>query len=615
MSPEQATAERVIDARSDVYSLGCVLSEMLAGDPPFVGSTVQAILGRKLTGTVPSLRPVRDAVGQNLDRVIAKALAKVPADRYATMALFADAIAQSAGGPRAAAMSRRNVLRLAGAGTVVVALGAVLWMFGVRSVTSWLARPPRFARVAILPLENRTGDSTRNYVVEGLTEALIADLARLERVDVISLASVLGYRDAPKPVDSIARELGVNAVVSGSVDRHNGGLRVEVRLIARGEDPAHSDTVERPADQVAALEQDLVRVLVGEIGGKLAGQRRTGPAAGSPNAEIHDLYLRGRYHLATRTPEGLQNALDYFRQVLARDPAHAAAYAGLAQYYSLLPFYTNTPASEAFAKAKTAALKAVELDEFLPDAHAALGYVRAYGDWDWNGAEGAYRRALALQPSGADVHHALSRLLASRGRIAEAVAEAERAHALDPLSLVAHANIGVISYFGRDYAQARQRLAATLELDPSFSVAHWGLGLVHEQLRQYDEAIAAFQKSIAIAGRGPNRLGSLGHVLAIAGRKAEAEEILSELMKGGRDGPIQPYMIALVLVGLGRNDEAITMLERAYDERATLLSYLDRDPRFDALRAEARFAALLRRMNFAPQSGPDRRQAIPGSQP
>ena len=604
MSPEQATGERDIDARSDVYSLACVLYEMLAGDPPFSGSTAQAIVARKLTGAVPSLRPVREAVSQNLDRVIAEALAKVPADRYATMALFADALGRRGSDPVLLSTKRRKVLAIGGAGAALAAAGLVLWTTGLGPLTSRFASPPRFARVAILPLENRTGDTTLNYVVDGLTVALIADLARLEHVDVISLESVLGYRTAPKPVDSIARELGVDAVVAGSAHRRDGQMRVDVRIIAPGHAPRPAISVARPANEVAALERDLLRTLVREIGGKLAGPRSTASTESSPDPAVHDLYLRGRYHLASRTPEGLQNALDYFRQALARDPAYAPAYAGLANYYSLLPFYTNTTSSEAYAKAKSAALKALELDPYLPDAHASLAYVLAYEEWDWTGAERAYRRALALQPSSADIHHALSRLLAARGRIPEAVAEAERAHRLDPLSLVAHANIGVIAYFGRDYIEARRRLIASLELDPNFSTAHWGLGLVHEQLGEHAEAIAAFEKSMAIAGRGSNGLSSLGHVLAVSGRKAEAEAILKELTERKTAGPIRSYMIALVLVGLRRDDEAMTMLERAYRDRSTLLSYLDRDPRFDPLRASPRFNDLLRRMHFAPQPGP-----------
>jgi serine/threonine-protein kinase len=598
MSPEQTTGERDIGARSDVYSLACVLYEMLGGDPPFIGSTAQAIMARKLTGAAPSLRPVRDSVSPSLDRVIAKALSRTPADRYPTMAQFADALTKDASVVKV--VSRRNVRRIAFVGLPVAATAAILWAVSSGALASWVTPAPRFARVAILPLENRTGDSTQNYIVDGLTETLIADLARLEHVDVISLASVVGYRTAPKPTDSIARELDVQAVVAGSVQLVDGQLRAEVRLNTPGQPAATADTLASPVDQVAALEQQMVATLVRKIGGRLAGPRRSAYADGSPNADVQHLYLRGRYHLASRTPEGLQNALDYFRQVLALDPAHAAAYAGLAQYYSILPFYTNAQPADAFGKAKTAALKAVELDPYLPDAHAALGYVLAYGDWDWTGAEREYLQALALQPSAADVHHNLSRLLAARGRMAEAVASAERSHALDPLSLVAHANIGVIMYFGRDYAEAKRRIAATLELDPNFTVAHWGRGLVHEQLGENAEAIAAFEKVIAIGGRGRNVLSSLGHLLGVMGRKAEAEAILKELTARGQGGPIQPYLLALVLVGLGRNDEAITMLERSYDDRSAMLSYLDRDPRFDPLRSSPRFTQLLRKMNLAP---------------
>ena len=298
-----------------------------------------------------------------------------------------------------------------------------------------------------------------------------------------------------------------------------------------------ADTIERPAREVAGLEQAMARTLVREIGGKLAGPRRAAGAESSPNGEVQDLYLRARYHLASRTPEGLQSALDYFRQVLARDPAHAAAYAGLAQYYSLLPFYTKTPSLEAFAKSRAAALRALRARPYLPEAHAALAYVLAYDEWDWTGAERAYRRALALQPSNADVYHALSRLHAARGRMTEAIAEAERAHALDPLSLV-----GAREHRGDRVLRSRLRRGtpaapATLELDPNFSTAYWGLGLVAEQMGEYGEAIAEFQKSMAIAGRGSNGLASLGHVLAVSGRRAEAEEVLKELIDEGTDRP------------------------------------------------------------------------------
>jgi serine/threonine-protein kinase len=597
MSPEQATGEREIDARSDEYALACVLYEMLAGDPPYTGSTAQAITARKLTGTVPSLRPVRE-VGAELDRVIARALARVPADRYATMAQFAEALGGGVGEARKGP-GRRRVLQSVLAAAVVVAAAGTLWM-ARESIRSLFETAPRFARVAVLPLENRTGDSTRNYLVNGLSEALVSDLARLEGVDLISLAYISESPAAGKPVDSLASQLGVGAVVEGWVTQGTGQLEVEVRLRSPGQAAAAPHVFQRPADQVAGLEQEMTRALVREIGGRIAGPRRSSSAVSSANQEAHDLYLKGRYHLNSRTPEGLQSALDYFRQVLGLDPAHALAYAGLAQYYSVLPFYTNTLPSEAFAKAKAAALRALELDPYLPAAHASLAYVLAYHEWDWTGAEAEYRRALALQPSSSEAHHALSRLLSARGRQPEAAAEAERAFALDPLSLVAHANIGVIAYFGRDYAEADRRLKATLELDPEFSTAIWGRGLVLEQLGRYDEAIAAFEKAMAIAGRGTNGLASMGHASGLAGRKADAEQALQEVLARVRDRPILGYQVALVLVGLGRTDEALTWLERAYEQRSTLLSYIDRDPRLDPLRSSPRFRALLTRMHFAP---------------
>jgi serine/threonine protein kinase/tetratricopeptide (TPR) repeat protein len=599
MSPEQALGEPDIDGRSDVYSLGCVLYEMLAGDPPCSGSTAQAITARKLTGDLPSVRAVREGVSPALERTIFKSLARVPADRFRTMSAFADALAHDGDEPAISRVSRRRIPRAAVVAMLLV-VGVAAALFALRGrLASLFVSPPRYARVAILALENRTGDSTRNYLVDGISEALISNLARMEKVDVISLASVINYRQAPKPVDSIARELGVNAVVAGSLERTGDRYRVQVQLTAPGQPSLAAHTFESAADQLEGLEHDVARALAHDIGGRLTVSDKSASSNRS-GANAHDLYLKGRYNLNSRTPEGLQNALDYFRQVLALDPANAPAYAGLAQYYSALPFYTNTVPAEEFRKAKTAALKAVELDPFLAEAHYALGYVLAYSEWDWAGAERSYRRALALQPSNADVHHVLSRLLAARGRLPEAVAEAERSHELDPLSLVAHANIGIIAYFGRDYAEAQHRLSATLEIDRQFGTAIWGLGLVHEQLGQFDQAIADFQKAMEINGRGTNGLASFAHALCLAGRRAEAEQILKEVLERTRTRPFLAYQVALILVGLGRNDEAMDWLERAYEQRSTLLSYIDRDPRLDPLRSSPRFSALLSQMHLAP---------------
>ncbi len=592
MSPEQATGDSEIGPRSDLYTVGCLLYEMLAGHPPFVGPTPQAITARKLSDPVPPLSSVRETVSSGLERTITRALARAPADRFPTMQAFLAALERGdGGGDRSRWRPSARALRWAG-----TALGGVLVVGALFLVVRALGRPgpPRFGRIAVLPLANRASDSVPTHVLDGLTEGLIGELARLDRVEVIAPASVAEYRPGAKPHQAVGRELGVAAIVEGEVWRSPTGLSLALRLsVPDSASPVWSRTFQVPPGEVDRLEREASVALEGELG--VSAPARTPPHRATP--EVEDLYLQGRYQLNTRTPEGLAKALDDFRQALAADPAHAPSYAGLAQYYSVLPFYTNTTGAEAYGKARAAAQRAVELDPLLPDAHGVLGYVKAFGDWDWAGAEAEYARALALRPGDADLHHALSRLLAAQGKIADAVREAETAHRLDPLSLVAYANIGVIHYFGRNYPEAERRMRATLELDPDFPVAHWGLGLVYEQLGRWSDADAEFHKGTAGGGLSSNRLGSIGHLYGIAGRRVEAEAVLKELRQRTH-GPIEDYQVALVLVGLDRQDDALAALERALQEHATLMSYLGMDPRFDPLRTSPRFIAMLRQMGL-----------------
>ena len=382
--------------------------------------------------------------------------------------------------------------------------------------------------------------------------------------------------------------------------RDGGDVQIALRLV----DGTSGDTLwsERYVRQFGN-----VRQLVGEVSQQVARQidvrltqdeRRRLSATRPVNAEAEASYLRGRFHLNTRTPEGIQASVDHFRQALAADPAFAPAYAGLADYYNVLPFYTKVPASEAFANARTAAKKAIELDPNLAEAHAALGYVLAFDEWDWAGAEQEYQRALELNPSGADAHHAYSRLLAATGRLPEAVEHARQAFDLDPMDLTARANVGVILYFGRDYPGAQAQLEATLGLDPEFSTAHWGLALVYEQLGRFDDAFREFERAMAIAGRGTNTLASLGHAYAVAGRRKQAEAVLAEILPRAQGGRTTSYQIAVVYAGLNDADAAFRWLDQAFEERSALLGYLRMDPRLEGLRKDPRYRALLTRMRF-----------------
>jgi tetratricopeptide (TPR) repeat protein len=296
----------------------------------------------------------------------------------------------------------------------------------------------------------------------------------------------------------------------------------------------------------------------------------------------------------------LTKARDYFQQAIEKDPMYALPYAGLADYYGVLPFYTSALPDEVFPKAKAAISKALELDDSLAEAHASLAYILTYYDWNWADAEREFQRSLALNPNDATVHHRYSRYLSSLGRIDDALREISKAQELDPLSPVIRANVGVIYYFGRQYDLAIAQLRKVLEEHPNFSVAHWGLGLVYEQKGMLAEAIAELEKADALGKHGStNTIASLGHAYAIAGQRSKAEQILSQMkIVRSKQEPISSYQFALVFAGLGEKDQALAALEKAFREKSTLLTYVNMDARFDPLRHDPRFTDLLHRMGL-----------------
>jgi Tfp pilus assembly protein PilF len=294
----------------------------------------------------------------------------------------------------------------------------------------------------------------------------------------------------------------------------------------------------------------------------------------------------------------LKLAFVYFRQGIEKDPQFAPLYAGLADAYTRLPFYTDTRPSEAFPEAKEAAAKALHLDPTLAEAHASMAYVLNYYDWDRSGADQEFKHALELDPNDAAAHHAYGRFLASTGRVDEARVELNRAQELDPLSLIIQSNAGMIAYFARQYEDAIRQLQKILELDPKFPVPYWGMAMCFEQQKKYPEALAQFEKGIELSGRGANGIASLAHAYGLAGQDSEAKKILVELKERSRSKYVSSYQFAVIYLGLGQNERAIAALEDAYRERSTLLGYLKMDPRFDPLRSDARFQDLLSRIHL-----------------
>jgi serine/threonine-protein kinase len=599
MSPEQAAGDRALDGRSDVYSLACVLYEMLAGQPPFTGPTTATVVHQHLTAPPPSVTRIRPAVPAGLARLIERALAKTPADRFATARQFAEALAGADQGrrePSARGGRARTLLR----GTAVLAVLAGLGWWAYRTWHPAAGGPRQIESLAVLPLDNMSHDSGQAYFVDGMTEALIADLSKIRALRVVSRRSVMRYKAVAKPLPEIARELHVDAVVEGSVIHEGDRVRVTVELIDAATDRhVWGETYDRRLGDVLGLQSEVARAVAREVRVTLTPEEQARlPVARPVNLKAHTAYLLGRYFWNQRTPEGLAKASAHFAQAIREDPRYAFGYAGLADYYNVLPFYKRVAPRDAFPKAKVAAEQALALDDGLAEAHASLAFVKAYYDWDWAGAEREFRRALDLNPSYGAAHHSYSRLLAAMGRIDEALAELRRAEQVEPISLTLKANTAMIMFFGRRYDDAIQRLQETLELDSTFGVAHWGLGLAYEQKGLYPQAILELEKAAALSKRDPNVLSSLGHVYAVARRLPEAGQLIDELGKQSRQGYVSAYFFALIYAGQGEAGRAVAALSQAAEERSTLLVYLRMDPRFAALHADPRFRALLRRIGL-----------------
>ncbi|HET9039112.1 MAG TPA: protein kinase [Gemmatimonadales bacterium] len=599
MSPEQAGGGAA-DARSDQYSLACTLYEMLSGQPPFTGPTSHLVLARHSLEPVPSLRVVRQTVPVGMEAAIVRAMAKVPADRFASMQRFVDALespdvtsdrpavsAPVPGHPEPRA--RRRALAALGAG-VLVATAA--WWFSAGRTRRADPAPSAITAVAVLPFQDLAGSPDSAYLGEGITEGLTADLAQVASLKVISRSSGTVAQETGRPLAELARELGVEGVVKGSIRRVGDTVRVSVRFL-RAPDSTLLFTREYQGrlGELPDLQREIVTAITGSISARLEGAERSRlDARHEVDQRAYEAYLRGRFHLERGEVE---QARAQFEQAGRIAPDWAPPYVGLANYYTSLPFFTDVPPAEVLPKARAALVRALELDETLAEAHAVNAYIRAYYEWDWRAAEQEFRRALELRPSYADAYFSYSRFLASRRRLDEAIAQLGRAVELDPLSLPLQSNRALLDYFAGRYDEADGRLREVLTRDSTDGLAKWGRALVAEQQGRPGDAIAILEP---ISGGSLNRRSSLGHAYAIAGKRARARTILDTLRATADRSYVPSYYFALVHAGLGERDQALRYLERAYEERSTVLAYLLIDPRLAPFRDDARFLALARRL-------------------
>ena len=570
MSPEQTRGIAQLDGRSDLYSLGCVLYEMLAGDPPFTGWSAQAILARQEFEPLPRLRTVRDTVPEWLEQAVARALAKAPADRFATAADFIAALIQ----PR----------------TVT----------GEEPAAA-LVQPPAAANsIAVLPFLNMSADPENEYFSDGMTEEIVHALSAVGSLRVASRTSSFAFKGATQNIRTIGEKLQVRTVLEGSVRRADTKLRVTAQLI-NAADGFHlwSATYEREMKDVFAIQDEIARAIVSALKVKLTDEPSLALVEPrTANVEAYALYLKARYFWRRKSASGLKKGIEYFQQAIAVDPGYSLAYAGLADSHIALGYYGYLPPKDVFPPAKAAADAAIRIDDGLAEAHTARACVSLLYDWDWLGAERGFQRAIELKQGYPTAHFWYACYLWAVGRTEDSCEEASRALELAPLSLVGHANLGWALYFGRKFDAAIAQCQKSLELDPRYLFTYTVLGQAYLAASRYDEAIGALQSAVRFSGGLSFTTATLGYAYAKAGKRREARKVLQSLKQRSGAEYVPPFCVALVYAGLGDRDQAFACLDRAYEERSYWLAYLKTWPLVDDLRADVRFTALLGRVGL-----------------
>ena len=594
MSPEQAAGDRHLDARGDIYSLGCVLYEMLAGDPPYTGSTPQALLARKATQPPPRLRTVRDSVPVAVEAAVMKALARVPADRYGTAEEFSDALdrALMAKDDSGEARPRR---RLAMVGVLVVAIAGVAWW----SVNGSFSLPgaPRLSSLAVLPFEDLSGDTTKHYFAAGMHDAVIGELSQIGALRVISRRSVMRYQNSEKSIPEIARELNVDGVVEASVSRSGDSVRLQVALIeARPEERSvwrhlYAHTV----GDMPRMHGDVAQAIAREVRVRLTSDERTRLESGRPvDPATYEAYLEGMFWIHKGGLANVQRGLERLHAAVDRSPGDPHAYAGLAQGYAALG---HGPAAlpDVWPRVRAAAIRAVTLDSTLAEAHTGLAEARLYYEMDWAGAEQSFHRALDLNPNLAMAHYHYAWYLALMGRLDEAIASHKRAQELDPLTPVHTAWLGTLYRYQGQHDAAIEQGKKALELNPNSAPALVVLGENYAEKGMFREAIEAHERLVTI---NPAWKGTLAETYVAAGRTDDALRILAEI-EAEKPSPWRAYSLATLYASFGRTDDAFAAI--AYDPPHSFLPWIAVDPKTAPLRADPRFAAFVRRLKL-PQS-------------
>jgi serine/threonine-protein kinase len=590
MSPEQARGQK-IDARSDLFSLGVVLYEMISNSPPFSGATSADILAAILAH-----EPPLESVPGDLRTLVARALRKDRDERYQT----ADEMLADLRSSMQRLVFEHELKRTMQASALAPASSAQL-AAGPGPARRLKGEQKIIDSLAVLPLVNTVGDSSVDYLSDGITENIIDSLSQLPELRVMAWNTVSRYKNREVDPRLIGEDLGVSAVLVGKLVERGNRVVIKTELVDAG-DGSHlwSESYDCEHASIFAVESRISK----EISEKLllrltTEERRRLSKRYTENTEAYHAYLKGRYFWNKRTDEDVRQGIECFKQAIECDPSYALAYVGLADSYIILGSFgvATMPPHEAIPRAREAAARALEIDGTLAEAHASLAYCLAIYYWDWPGAEKEFNQSFEFRPAYATARHWYGfAYLVARGQIDEAIREEKRALDLDPLSLTISANVGLLLYLARQYDEAITQYRKTLEMDRNFAYAHWQLGLAYEQKHMHAEAISEFKAAVALFGKSTLPIELLGHAYAISGQRQEALRILDELSALSEQHHVSPYRIAAIHAGLGDKKQAFEQLGRAFDQRDPWLIWLAHDPVLDPLRRDRRFASLVRRI-------------------